>query len=185
MFYHLSSGLRRFTSMPSYDASTVASVLPTPTATANAGEQRWRSLLSSIALMLTSGSIYLFSSYSAALAELLNLTTSQLNFAGSAANVGTWLSLGGGMFCDVFGPRACGAVGATLASGTARSASPSTACYPTRRGRSRRTSSPLPRAPAGRTYSAKTAFGNFHVSDRGGVSVVCFFALCSGLFSHT
>ena len=152
-------------------------------------EDRWRALLASAVLMLTSGSIYLFSAYSATLSETLKLSSSQLALAGAASNVGTWLGLGGGLFCDWYGAWLGGLAGACLAclgygcmglavDDVIPNGVLALACYQF-----------ILAQGAGWTYvaAAKSAFSLFHEADRGTLSgvLVCFFALCAGVFTHT
>ena len=67
-------------------------------------ELRW-SIISNVALVLLSGGgIYLFSAFSAELAQQLKLSNTQLNSIGSSLNWGGWVGIVGGVVCDRKGP---------------------------------------------------------------------------------
>ena len=152
-------------------------------------ERRWTSLLASAGLLATSGSIYLFPSYSSALAERLDLSNTDLAIVGAAATVGQWFGLPPGVVVDRLGPRRATLVGAFLGVtgfgllGLAvELVGPRTlpwlAAY-----------SFVLAQGSSITYVAgmKSALQLFHPADRGGFVglLVCFFALSAGLFSLT
>ena len=67
---------------------------------------KWLTLVLCEAVMMSSGTLYLFPVYSPTLKRTLDLTQEQLNFVGSAAHLGAFFSLFGGLFFDAFGARA-------------------------------------------------------------------------------
>lgn len=75
---------------------------------------KWLTLVLCEAVMMSSGTLYLFPVYSPTLKRTLDLTQEQLNFVGSAAHLGAFFSLFGGLFFDAFGARATLALGGSL-----------------------------------------------------------------------
>ena len=75
---------------------------------------KWLTLVLCEAVMMSSGTLYLFPVYSPTLKRTLDLTQEQLNFVGSAAHFGAFFSVFGGLFFDAFGPRATLALGGSL-----------------------------------------------------------------------
>ena len=67
---------------------------------------KWLTLVLCEAVMMSSGTLYLFPVYSPTLKRTLDLTQEQLNFVGSAAHFGAFFSVFGGLFFDAFGSRA-------------------------------------------------------------------------------
>ena len=57
---------------------------------------KWLTLVLCEAVMMSSGTLYLFPVYSPTLKRTLDLTQEQLNFVGSAAHLGAFFSLFGG-----------------------------------------------------------------------------------------
>ena len=64
---------------------------------------KWLTLVLCEAVMMSSGTLYLFPVYSPTLKRTLDLTQEQLNFVGSAAHFGAFFSVFGGLFFDAFG----------------------------------------------------------------------------------
>ena len=75
---------------------------------------KWLTLVLCEAVMMSSGTLYLFPVYSPTLKRTLDLTQEQLNFVGSAAHFGAFFSVFGGLFFDAFGARATLALGGSL-----------------------------------------------------------------------
>ena len=75
---------------------------------------KWLTLVLCEAVMMSSGTLYLFPVYSPTLKRTLDLSQEQLNFVGSAAHLGAFFSLFGGLFFDAFGARATLALGGSL-----------------------------------------------------------------------
>ena len=75
---------------------------------------KWLTLVLCEAVMMSSGTLYLFPVYSPALKRTLDLSQEQLNFVGSAAHLGAFFSVFGGLFFDAFGARATLALGGSL-----------------------------------------------------------------------
>jgi MFS family permease len=75
---------------------------------------KWLTLVLCEAVMLSSGTLYLFPIYSPTLKRTLDLTQEELNFVGSAAHFGAFFSVLGGLFFDNFGTRATLALGGSL-----------------------------------------------------------------------
>jgi MFS family permease len=87
-----------------------------PPAPAASGKQivdnRTRGLLACIGVMLTSGGVYLFSAYSALLAEKLDLSNTELEAIVAMGDIGQWFGIVPGMLCDRLGPRRTVMIGA-------------------------------------------------------------------------
>ena len=75
---------------------------------------KWLTLVLCEAVMMSSGTLYLFPIYSPSLKRSLDLTQEQVNFIGSAAHFGAFFSVFGGLFFDSFGARATLALGGGL-----------------------------------------------------------------------
>ncbi len=75
---------------------------------------KWLTLVLCEAVMMSSGTLYLFPIYSPSLKRSLDLTQEQVNFIGSCSHFGAFFSVFGGLFFDSFGARATLGLGGAL-----------------------------------------------------------------------
>eukprot|EP00760_Papus_ankaliazontas_P029800 PhM_4_TR4469/c0_g1_i1/m.1762 len=75
----------------------------------------WRNITACVFLMMVSSTTYMFSSYSVALGDELDLTSTDLNLIAACGNVGTWAGAVSGLLVDRYGPRMTALCGGVLA----------------------------------------------------------------------